>query len=99
MHEFASAERYANVRRTTGHRLEENEIPRPNLIPFDAFPLVVLLSRFAGKRRAMLRKHPLDEPAAVEAVRRLTASVQIRCAAQSKRRRNQRGRGRCGFGR
>jgi hypothetical protein len=58
-----------------GHCFEKNEIPRLNLIAFHAFPLVELFTRFAGKRCAMLRKHPLDEPAAVKASRRLAASV------------------------
>jgi hypothetical protein len=75
MHERACAERNADVRRTTGHRLEKNEIPGLNLIPFHAFPLVVLFTRFAGKRCPVLRKYPLDEPAAVKASRRLAASV------------------------
>ena len=99
MHELACAERNANMRGTAAHRLEENEIPGLDLMSIHAFPFVVLVSRFAGKRRAMLRKHPLDEPAAVKAARWLVASVQIRCPAKSKRRHNQRRGRRCGFGR
>jgi hypothetical protein len=92
MHELAGAKRNTDVRGASAHRLEKNQIARADLIAIHPLALVVLFSRFARKRCALLREHPLDEPAAVEAACRLAPSVQIRGPAKRQRRRDKRGR-------
>jgi hypothetical protein len=89
MHELTGAKRNAHVRGASAHRLEKNQITRAYLIAIHTFALAVLFSRFARKRCAVLREHPLDEPAAVEAARRFASSVQIRSPAKGQRGRDQ----------
>ena len=77
MDELASrAKRDTDVGRAAAHRLEEHQIPGQDFIPIDPSAFVVLRPRLAWKRCAVLRKHPLDESAAIEPASGFTASVQ-----------------------
>ncbi len=77
MDEFARADRDADVGRTLAHGLEEHEIARLDLILVYLLAGLVLLPRLARQRPAVLREHPLDEAAAIESARWLTAAVPV----------------------
>jgi len=77
VHEFTAADRDTHMRRSLAHRLEEDEIAGLHIILAYLLAEGVLLARLARQRCAVLRVHPLDKAAAVEAARRLAAAVSI----------------------
>jgi len=66
VHEVAAAECDADVRRSLAHRFEEHEIARLDLVLVNLLADGVLLACLTGQCRPVLRKYPLDEPAAIE---------------------------------
>jgi len=82
MHELAGTESDSHVRCTAADGLEEHKVSGLNLILPDLFAFVVLLPRLSREDSPVLGKHPLDEPAAIEPPRRLTATIQVGSASE-----------------
>src|SRR6478672_13409002 len=66
MDELVAADHDADVRGAAAHRLEEHQIARLHVTKSHLLALPVLLPDFARQQHAMLREHPLHEPAAIE---------------------------------
>ena len=88
MDELPAAERDADVRRSSAHGFEEHEITRLHVVMVDLPARVVLLPCFTRQRGSVLREYPLDQPAAVEPLRRLAAAISILRALERQRRGN-----------
>jgi hypothetical protein len=78
----------ADVRSAVGFGVEEHEVARLEILLFDLLPDLELLLDLARQRDAVLREHPLYEPAAVKP-RRIAAAAAIRCSSEAERRRDQ----------
>src|SRR4030095_463470 len=85
VHELATAERDAHVRRPLAHGLEEDEIAWPDLVIIDLLTDDELLASLTRKRRAVLREHPLDQTAAIESLRGLASAVAVLRAFERER--------------
>jgi len=86
MDELAAAERDTDMRRSLAHSLEEHEVARLYFVVVNLLARLVLLSGFTRERRSVLGEHPLDQPAAVEPLRRLAAAISILRAPYCQRR-------------
>lgn len=75
----------ADVGRSFGDGLKEDEIPDPDIFQLDLLAYPKLLARFTRQRDAVLREHVLREAAAVETVG-IRSAVPVRHATQAQRR-------------
>jgi len=64
--ELIAADGDADVRGATAHGLEEQQVSRLHVARIDRLSRTVLLAHLAREADAVLREHPLHEPAAIE---------------------------------
>ena len=87
--EFVVVDDDADVGRTFGDRMKEDQIAGPDVFQIDLLPDPKLLAGFAWQRDAVPGEHVLREAAAVEAVR-IRPAVSVRDATQAQSRGDQR---------
>src|SRR4051812_32544216 len=83
--ELIAADCNSHVRGAATLRLEKHQIPGFDVVTVNAGAELVLIVDLTRQSQAMLREHPLHEPAAIEAAR-IAAAIAVRNAAVGQRR-------------